>query len=88
MEQRILLHWKSPLLCIALVSNMDVTMSAYDFCLIFYLQPDGKTILLGTMSGKMKVFNLMTGQVGENLSPCYQHPGLGWVMENLESRGI
>ena len=31
MEQRILLHWKSPLLCVALVSNMDVTMSAYDF---------------------------------------------------------
>ena len=42
-------------------------MSAYDFCLIFFLQPDGKTILLGTQLGKMKEFNLMTGQVRENL---------------------
>ena len=72
MEQRILPHWKSPLLCIALVSNMDVTMSAYDLCFIFLLQPNGKTIFLGTVSGKMKEFNLMTGQVKENLSPFYQ----------------
>ena len=60
-----------PLLRIALVSNMDVAMSAYDFCSIFFLQPDGKTILLGTELGEMKEFNLMTGQVKENLSPCY-----------------
>ena len=46
-------------------------MSAYDFCLIFYLQPNGKTILLGTEFGKMKEFNLMTGQVRENFSSCY-----------------
>ena len=71
MEQGILLHWKSPLLCIARVSNVDVTMSAYDFCLIFLLQPDRKTILLGTAFGKMKEFNLMTGQVRENFSPRY-----------------
>jgi len=48
----------------------------YDICLIIFLQPDGKTILLGTEFGKVKEYNLMTGQVRENLSPwypCHRH---------------
>ena len=65
-----LLLWKSHLLCFALVTNMDVTMSACDF---FLLQSDGKTILLGTDFGDVIEFNLMTGQVRENLSHRYHY---------------
>ena len=72
MEQRILLPFCS-VLQLSPIWMLPCLLN-YDICLIIFLQPDGKTILLGTEFGKVKEYNLMTGQVRENLSPwCHRH---------------